>query len=955
MTRVFLRPDAATIQANNGIGRVVHAQYKYLPQFDIELVGDEGRAEVIAGHTHDYGARDITVCHVHGLYWTGDPGSGEYGNWHREANARIIASVRRARAMTVPSEWVAEPFRRDMRMSPLVIGHGIEPAEWSPGVNGGYVLWGKNRGSDVCDPSWPWELARHGQSVTTTFEPANRDRPRSLTVTGELKSDAMRELLRGADVYLATTKETFGIQTLEAMACGVPVLGFDWGGTASLITHQEDGYLVRPGDVEGLLEGLAYIRANRARLSAGARATAQGYSWERVIGRYADLYHQLAQAPEPAGVAVVIPCHNYGAYLAQCIESVINQTYSVDEIIVVDDGSSDDSRQVAERYAPRVRLVAQSNQGVAAARNHGVSLTRQPFVVCLDADDLLDPRYIEACRAAMLSDRAVGLSWTGMTILRGNQQHTSNWGAGRFDWEWQAGAGVPPHTNVPTGAMFRRALWERSGGYRQVYAPGEDAAFYTHGLALGFTARAATDLPLFLYRDHGAGAHTRLAYASVDTWHPWMRDRAYPLAAPSDQVPDVRSYSDPKVSVIIPVGPGHGQFLPDALESLLGQSVRDWEVIVADDSAGILPEVLQRFPFARLLNSGGRGPGHARNIGLDAASAPLVLFLDADDQLAPGALAQLCRAYSEAGGRYVYGDWQPMGAGQPMREADYNPRAWLDFDNLGGKHSVTVLMATDDARRIRFEESLPAWEDWDFFTRCALEGVRGQRVSAVTLYVRQSSDGRTGKLFKSGADNDMIVAFKEKYGGAVMGGRCCGGNGAAAQAAKDAWNGVPPEQTGGLTIQRTTRGPAPVVIDPNVVQPVRMEFIGKRTGAVTYQGARGSGRTYRGGNNPVNRFHNVHPDDVAILEGGAEWRRVAPTLPDTLQVTAPVQVADAPKTSPAVTAEIAQPAAAPVAVAEAPAAEQVKVIQTADGPVTRRIGGRKAKNTPLKELPPLED
>lgn len=954
MTRVLLLPDLETVQANNGIGRVLHAQHKHLPALGIEFVSQPDRAEVIAGHTHDHGMPRLDVAHLHGLYWTGDQGSGVYTNWHREANTRIIASSRRARVLTVPSQWVAGPFLRDMRVRPRVIGHGIDLAEWTPGLSQGYVLWGKNRASDVCTPDAPWELAQRGAQVVSTFEPAGKTRPASLTVTGAMGAERMKELIRGAGVYLATTKETFGIQTIEALACGVPVLGYDHGSTGELITHKQDGYLVRPGDVDGLMAGLAYINQHRAEMSAAARAKGEQYDWPVVMTRYAELYRELASATEPEGVAVVVSCHNYGRFLGECLESVLAQTYKVDEVIVVDDGSTDDSRVIARQFASRgVRLIEQANAGVAHARNRGVAATAQPFVVCLDADDLLDPRYVESCRRAMLADRGVGLAWTGMSILRAGQRPTENRWTGPFDWEWQATPGVPPRTTIPTGAMFRRSLWERAGGYKQQYAPGEDAEFYTRGLSVGFTAKKVTEQPLYLYRDHGSGAHIKRPYIGIDTWHPWMRDKAFPLGAPSERAPEVRSYSEPKVSVIIPVGHGHAKYLPEALDSLLGQNMREWEVIVVNDSDEELS--IAAYPFVQRAHwvYVAAGPGAARNQGLKIAQAPLVLFLDADDQLAPGALAAMCAAYAAQGGRYVYGDSQWMGERSPFVYPNYAPAAWLDFSTTDGKHAVTVLMATEDARHLRFDEGLPLWEDWDFFIRAALAGIHGHHVPQVTLHVRPSETGR------SRAPREVSLAtraaLQERYGGQMAKG-CCGGNAAALLAGKLAAGSVPPESEIGLDVRRSDRGKgsAPVLDGATSANVVRMEFIGVRVGAVTYRGVEGSGREYRGGNNPVNRFANVHPADVAKLEATGQWRRIGVPLVESVETPAPEPV-KAPALEgvpePAVEAA-AEPA--PV-LAEAGAAPEA-VVQTAHGPVKRKRAAKTPKggHSELKDLPPLD-
>lgn len=101
-------------------------------------------------------------------------------------------------------------------------------------------------------------------------------------------------------------------------------------------------------------------------------------------------------------VSVVIPCFNQGKFLADAIASVQKQTYSNTEIIVVDDGSTDNTRQVATSYA-NVRYFYQPNSGLSAARNHGVEHSNGLFVVFLDADDILYPRAIE-CNMKYLLD-----------------------------------------------------------------------------------------------------------------------------------------------------------------------------------------------------------------------------------------------------------------------------------------------------------------------------------------------------------------------------------------------------------------------------------------------------------------------------------------------------------------------------------------------------------------------
>ena len=87
-------------------------------------------------------------------------------------------------------------------------------------------------------------------------------------------------------------------------------------------------------------------------------------------------------------VSVIIPCFNHGHYLARAIDSVLAQSYPYHEIIVVDDGSSDNTAAVAKSFE-NVRYVYQQNRGLSAARNTGIAQSQGAFVVFLDADDWL--------------------------------------------------------------------------------------------------------------------------------------------------------------------------------------------------------------------------------------------------------------------------------------------------------------------------------------------------------------------------------------------------------------------------------------------------------------------------------------------------------------------------------------------------------------------------------------
>jgi glycosyltransferase involved in cell wall biosynthesis len=102
---------------------------------------------------------------------------------------------------------------------------------------------------------------------------------------------------------------------------------------------------------------------------------------------------QMISVPER--VSVIIPSFNYGRFLGAAIESVISQTWKNVEVIVIDDGSTDNTPEVAARY-PTIQYVRQQNQGRCASRNNGLLKATGEFVVFLDADDTLRPDALEA-------------------------------------------------------------------------------------------------------------------------------------------------------------------------------------------------------------------------------------------------------------------------------------------------------------------------------------------------------------------------------------------------------------------------------------------------------------------------------------------------------------------------------------------------------------------------------
>lgn len=679
--RVLMLPHPVNFKAEeSGIRRVVEAYARYLPDYGIKLVDPNSNSFDIKAVHAGMTAGDCTVAHLHGIYWTEDyhaPG------WEYSANRNIVEALRVAKEVTVPSSWVAETLQRDMRFNPHVVPHGIEWEDWQHNEpNENYVLWNKNRNMDVCDPTPMAKLAISAPNVAfmSTFVPDHLLAvPHNIHVIGLKTHATMKHIVQRAGVYLSTTKETFGIGILEALASGVPVLGFNWGGNKDLVRHGVNGYLAE--DQNDLLVGLQYCLDHRKQLSENARELARQWTWsgavEKVAGIYRIAYDKLS---EPGSVSVVIPSYNYGSKLEGAVQSVLAQTVPAKEIIIVDDGSTDDTSTIAEelvRTHSNVQYIRQENAGVAVARNVGIERATSKYISCLDADDRIAPQFLEACVTALNSTPSLGIAYTGlMTITPDGKEHPSEWPM-EFNYNHQIrprGDTNPRGMNqIPTCCVFRKEIWTRSGGYRKRYAPlgagAEDAEFWVRAGSLGYNAKKVTDAHLFLYSFRTgmvSGATNQDPDLLEPFWlarHPWAFDGKHPFASIASPLNGmshpVRQYDQPEVSVVIPVGAGHENIVLEALDSLEAQTYRSWEAIVVwDTDKPITKRLTESYPYVHIVNMfHSHGAGAARNTGADHARGNFLVFLDADDELHPHFLSRTMMTWEYNPNSIIYTDY----------------------------------------------------------------------------------------------------------------------------------------------------------------------------------------------------------------------------------------------------------------------------------------------------------
>lgn len=165
-------------------------------------------------------------------------------------------------------------------------------------------------------------------------------------------------------------------------------------------------------------------------------------------------------------ISVIIPVYNGSKYIQQAIDSILNQTYSNYEIIIIDDGSTDDTREKLQSYRSKIRYLYQENQGSAAARNLGIELAKGELIAFLDSDDYwYTPEKLEKQVAYFNGNPSLGCINTGWRIVDGAGQHIKTvqpWHkAPKLDLEtWLR------KKCVRTSAMVFRKEWlEKVGGF----------------------------------------------------------------------------------------------------------------------------------------------------------------------------------------------------------------------------------------------------------------------------------------------------------------------------------------------------------------------------------------------------------------------------------------------------------------------------------------------------------
>ena len=453
----------------------------------------------------------------------------------------------------------------------------------------------------------------------------------------------------------------------------------------------------------------------------------------------------------PPTISVIVPVHDVAGHVAACMESLRAQIWRDFEAIVVVDGPTDGSGEIARIAAGgdgRFIFVEQDNRGLGAARNTGLARARGEFIAFLDGDDRFAPEFLARLHAALVES---GADWVACALRNAypdgaGYTHSAIHGAPELadhpgpafhaldDWP-----AIVRHFPSAWNKLYRRALIADLGFDEGVWF--EDHTFFARA-ALRSDRLLHLPEPLYWQTRGRAGQITatqservfeqievleRVAQIIAESDRPGKRAGLARLATrlthERSQVlvdADLRARfaeagrdflarhglrpdpgteegialcwaellkGHPPLSVIVP-SDGMVELLEATLKSLAAQTLRDAEVLVVADTPDPGLDSAARAAGARLLVQPARGAGAARNHGLAVARGTLVVFVDAGDIVAPDALRQRTEAMLREGADFGFSAFR-TGIGGAVHSGLHDMHGWPPERLAGGMVTLT--------------------------------------------------------------------------------------------------------------------------------------------------------------------------------------------------------------------------------------------------------------------------
>jgi len=589
-----------------------------------------------------------------------------------------------------------------------------------------------------------------------------------IRLLGELEQTEIAKILNDSSfLILPSDTGAFCHAAIEAQSCGCLPIAKSTFPISEIIEDEVNGFLLTemlPNNIADTIISAIQNSEKTAQMRLNALRSAHKYDWDITASEIFKELHQVGTG-KPL-VSVIVPCYNYGGYLEQSVESIVAQTFDDWEIIIVNDGSTDNTieisnKLIAKHKTQRIRLINLINRGrPSIVRNIGIAASFGDFVMCLDADDFIAPNYIEECINVFHNNPDI-------SIVYSDQYHVAS-GKNVYQPSIDFSAELLKEKNLlPTAAMFRRKVWTETGGYCEDLFAYEDWNFWITAAAKGFIGKRV-EKPLYYYRIHEGSLSSeaekndemlkfKIILNNPDFYGEKRCNAAF------DYFKKRNDQSRPIVSVIIPCY-NQANFLAEAVESIARQSFRELEIIIVNDgstdnTSEIALSLVRRFTEYRILliEQENQGLPAARNVGIERSSGKYILPLDADDKIDRDFLAKTVDILEQQLNiSIVYTDVQEFG-----EEFNIIPSIDWDFEKLCLMNYITATALF--RREVWLEnrgyknEMKDGYEDWEFWLNAAANGFKGKRLPLPLFFYRKRS---ASMVNTKSSDNDKQLKAK---------------------------------------------------------------------------------------------------------------------------------------------------------------------------------------------------
>lgn len=323
-------------------------------------------------------------------------------------------------------------------------------------------------------------------------------------------------------------------------------------------------------------------------------------------------------------ISVVVPVHNGAKFIQQAIDNILSQNYPAIEIIVVDDGSTDNSREVIENLKMDVRYFFQPNSGPAAARNRGIKDVSGEYVAFLDVDDLWPERNLVTLMEVLQGEPELDLVRGYAQLFRDHENGDRELlGNPRESFPDYIGAG-----------LYRKSAFGKVGLYDPELRFGEDGDWFNRASEKKINMKRLDEVTLLVQRHDGNMTRGKnlVELNAVKVLKKKIDRKRHGLDEQEESKAEETAVIKPSVSVVIPVYNG-GAFVSDAINSVFDQDYKPLEVIVVDDGStdNTAERVQMTGKSVKYVFQDNKGPASARNAGISLAAGKYLAFVDADD------------------------------------------------------------------------------------------------------------------------------------------------------------------------------------------------------------------------------------------------------------------------------------------------------------------------------------